>query len=141
MISRSPGDDDRQDDRVEPQRLLGHPVGGPADGEDRHQDQDQQQATLAEPVGDPPDPRIQRSGFDGDGYERADRQDEEEHLDRAGQVPAVVRSGFPWRGDDLGGHLRARRGPAGRLALLQQVGVGVRDRFRRRPYPVQTIDR
>ena len=134
-------DDDRQDDRVKSQRLLGHPVGGPADGEDHHQDHDQQQPALAEPVGDPPDSCIQRPGLDGDGDERADRQDEEEHLDRAGQIPAVVRPRIARRGDDLGRHLLSRHGPAGRLALLEEIGVRIRDNLGRRPDPVQAVDR
>jgi hypothetical protein len=84
------GDHHRDDQEVEREALLGHPVGRPAEGEDGHQDRDHQLLAAAQPLDDPADPRLDRAGLHRDGEEAADHEDEQGDVDRPEEEPGVV---------------------------------------------------
>ena len=82
-------DHDRDDQRIERQALLGHPVGRATDREDDHQDRDHQPFTAREPTDDPRDPGLDRPGLHRDPEESTDDQDEQGHVDGPEQLARV----------------------------------------------------
>ena len=82
-------DHHRDDQRVEGEALLGHPVGGAAEGEHGHEDRDHPPLATLEPADDPGDAALDRAGLHRDAEEPADHEDEQRDVDRPEQLAGV----------------------------------------------------
>ena len=86
-----PGCDHHGDDQgVERQALLCHPVRRPAEREDAHQDRDHPPLLAPEPADEAGDPGLDGPGLHRDAEEPADDDDEQGHVDGTEQDAGVV---------------------------------------------------
>ena len=92
------GQHEGYDQGVERQRLLGHALGGPAEGEQQHQDDDEGHAPTAEPAAHPGDPGVDGAGAHRHRYEDADGEHEQEDAGGAEELTGLVGADEPGLG-------------------------------------------